>query len=370
MSTPAPFSVVTATADIKDLPAPDAPYYVLGRSGAKGDQPRLYIHKQTTLGRVLVRMETAPTSVPEMANGYYWADVPKLPAALVSEILAFFQHVFATKGAEAAVLLTMDDDDQWGVVVPDQIVDHTSVSYDSSRSHFPEDEILMGSIHSHCDFSSFHSGTDEADSARNDGLHITMGHVDTTPDYDVMVAFSGLQWKTSVTMADVIDGDILPLSFPPEWLTHVTTEPPRTTVATSTTTAYSGYTIWDGDEQDYEYEVKYERWLREEASRHPFKKLAPPKNIGGGMPGWMSERLDQYYSLDPDRVRDEIDHDMKRLQAVAATRGLRFNWKTTRAHDTERGQTGAFDLKATMTAHHAGQHRAARDPRCPSCQRK
>lgn len=36
---------------------------------------------------------------------------------------------------------------------------------------------LYGTIHSHCDFSAFHSGVDDADEKKFDGLHITIGHV-------------------------------------------------------------------------------------------------------------------------------------------------------------------------------------------------
>jgi hypothetical protein len=36
---------------------------------------------------------------------------------------------------------------------------------------------MVGTIHSHCDFSAFHSGTDERDEATFDGLHLTFGNV-------------------------------------------------------------------------------------------------------------------------------------------------------------------------------------------------
>jgi hypothetical protein len=36
---------------------------------------------------------------------------------------------------------------------------------------------MVGTIHSHCDFSAFHSGTDTFDESTFDGIHITLGHV-------------------------------------------------------------------------------------------------------------------------------------------------------------------------------------------------
>jgi hypothetical protein len=38
---------------------------------------------------------------------------------------------------------------------------------------------MVGTIHSHCDFSAFHSGTDEADESTFDGVHLTFGHVNS-----------------------------------------------------------------------------------------------------------------------------------------------------------------------------------------------
>jgi hypothetical protein len=37
---------------------------------------------------------------------------------------------------------------------------------------------MVGTIHSHCNFSAFHSGTDTHDEETFDGIHITLGHVD------------------------------------------------------------------------------------------------------------------------------------------------------------------------------------------------
>jgi len=42
----------------------------------------------------------------------------------------------------------------------------------------PEGYITVASVHSHCSFSAFHSGTDIADEEYIEGLHITIGDVD------------------------------------------------------------------------------------------------------------------------------------------------------------------------------------------------
>lgn len=42
---------------------------------------------------------------------------------------------------------------------------------------------LFGTIHSHCDFGAFHSGVDDADEYGFDGVHITIGNVNSEPTY-------------------------------------------------------------------------------------------------------------------------------------------------------------------------------------------
>ena len=39
-----------------------------------------------------------------------------------------------------------------------------------------ENFLCVGTIHSHCDFGAFHSGTDIGDEEDFDGLHVTFGH--------------------------------------------------------------------------------------------------------------------------------------------------------------------------------------------------
>jgi hypothetical protein len=49
--------------------------------------------------------------------------------------------------------------------------------YDRYNTWYSEGFRIFGTIHSHCDFGAFHSGTDDADELHFDGLHITIGNV-------------------------------------------------------------------------------------------------------------------------------------------------------------------------------------------------
>ena len=65
----------------------------------------------------------------------------------------------------------------WGVLVPDQTNTpaHCKYDADSIAELKPEDVMIVGSVHSHPEMSAYASGTDHADQADFDGLHITYG---------------------------------------------------------------------------------------------------------------------------------------------------------------------------------------------------
>ena len=63
--------------------------------------------------------------------------------------------------------------------MPKQFVSYSSVFYNREAfTHIEgfEDFLCVGTIHSHCDFDAFHSGTDIKDEEDVDGLHCTFGH--------------------------------------------------------------------------------------------------------------------------------------------------------------------------------------------------
>ncbi len=64
--------------------------------------------------------------------------------------------------------------------------------------------LKLGTIHSHCDFSAFHSGVDDDDEAGFDGLHITVGNLVSGLDYAQRVMGNGYYLKIE-NIYDVVD---------------------------------------------------------------------------------------------------------------------------------------------------------------------
>lgn len=107
--------------------------------------------------------------------------MPPIPHTLVEKMDQFFRLVYSQHGTESIVLLTYDmtktGPEGWGVLVPEQsnTAAHCKYDADSIAEIKPENALIVGSVHSHPEMSAYASGTDHADQADFDGLHITYG---------------------------------------------------------------------------------------------------------------------------------------------------------------------------------------------------
>jgi hypothetical protein len=107
--------------------------------------------------------------------------MPAIPRVIINKLDEFFRLVDAQHKTESIVILTYDTtkegSDGWGVLVPEQ--ENTSVhcKYDSPSiaELKPDHVMIVGSVHSHPDMPAYASGTDHADQADFDGIHITYG---------------------------------------------------------------------------------------------------------------------------------------------------------------------------------------------------
>jgi len=98
---------------------------------------------------------------------------------------------------------------------PEQTVTYSSVEYNRADNVPVEDRNYIGStgdgwqmvgtIHSHCDFSAFHSGTDEADEASFDGVHLTFGHVNQDR-FSIAASIVFSNNRTKMNPVDVAEG--------------------------------------------------------------------------------------------------------------------------------------------------------------------
>ena len=149
-------------------------------------------------------------------------------------IMKYFREVFKKHGTECSIILLYNQEEgKWTFIVPVQIdCTGSSVTYvsptinekDAQVSKIKNDKHLWkkhlevceeynnlfdngfeiaGTIHSHCDFSAFHSGVDDNDEQNKDGLHITIGNVDKNFSFSARYMCGGAEIK--LTIQDCIE---------------------------------------------------------------------------------------------------------------------------------------------------------------------
>jgi len=166
---------------------------------------------------VAVSDDPLPTdSFPGVKEEAYYS-MPKIPLELIDKLDEFFRLVHAQHGTESIVILTFDpsknDSSGWGVLVPEQTNTSVHCKYDADSIAIlkPDHVIIAGSVHSHPEMSAYASGTDHADQADFDGIHITFGWQKTvnngsTQHYAEM-QLAGSAYKLDID--DVIDRQIV-----------------------------------------------------------------------------------------------------------------------------------------------------------------
>lgn len=158
----------------QELPK-DGTFFVVAGNG-------LWIHKDNGVVRGFSRVDQISILEDLNVEAHSQFLLPKIPARDVWRIKTFFKAVVDKHRAESNTLLYYNKETKdWKVVVTEQSVTHGSVRYvRQSLAATPElsGYLMVGTIHSHCDFQAFHSGTDHDDEEFFDGLHCTFGHND------------------------------------------------------------------------------------------------------------------------------------------------------------------------------------------------
>ncbi len=206
--------------DLKDVPTSTMPYYLIGQNGA-------YLHKKSLLGTSLIPTTKFPKALGEIKadKGIFWFTAERIPATLCAQIVSFFRRIWETHKAEAEVLLTFNPDTkEWRAFIPTQKVSTTSVEMAYEPAHIKQGFYVVGTMHSHCNFSAFHSGTDINDAQNSgEGIHLTIGFVDRkVPQVVAMVMVGGIQFNFS-KIEVVADFDFsLDIEAPLWWDQYVT----------------------------------------------------------------------------------------------------------------------------------------------------
>jgi len=109
-------------------------------------------------------------------ESYAHMDIYQIPGKMFSQVLYFFIAVLKEYKGEANVIIHYNQTTgNYKFEIPEQKVAPAGTAYESEVSY--KNFVRLGTIHSHCNFSAFHSPTDKGDEATWDGLHITIGDI-------------------------------------------------------------------------------------------------------------------------------------------------------------------------------------------------
>lgn len=200
-----------------DMPFPEVPYYVI-------DSESLYIRKNTAVGVVTIKTKEFPKNLSkaDIKSATLALNMTPIPRSIIEQSWGFFRHVFEKREAEAEVLLLFNDKTkQYRLFCPHQSTSYGGVDSLYDPADIPQGFVVMGSLHSHCDFEAFHSNTDTSDASDFNGVHFTLGKVDSKqPEIASMIMINKIMWEYDYSKLTTIreDARLRPRAFPMEWM--------------------------------------------------------------------------------------------------------------------------------------------------------
>lgn len=216
MDAPPIFGIIPMPEDADQLPLPvNGPYYVITQTG-------FLLMDTNHFGRYLVPIKEI-ASLPEQKE-VMWYNIPKMPDWIIGQAWSFFRAIYNEMKSEAMLDITWSDEKGYRLFVPPQRASGGGVQCTRNPEHYKGQ--MVGTLHSHCNFSAFHSGTDKHDASEHDGLHITIGNVlSPKPSIAIMIAKQGKQWDFKVE--DVQEGTEIVMYDHPEWWNKYVSEPEK-----------------------------------------------------------------------------------------------------------------------------------------------
>jgi len=183
----------------------------------------ILIEAVTKIAPGWVEEEMCDWGAPRLQLGF----AEKIPQTVLQQAIAFFGAVYNRFQTESVVLLFYAPQaatgQKWRVLPPEQEVTGAACQY-SDPGPAPAGWFLAGTIHSHGNMGAFHSGTDDRDEQDRDGIHITVGGVNSLPSFAVSAVVDGERFK--LELADVVEG-IAQTVFPQNWLDRVSKPAPQ-----------------------------------------------------------------------------------------------------------------------------------------------
>ena len=173
--------------------------------------------------------------VSKSSINYEWTG-PKLGREMWNEVLGFFRWTYETTQSESQVRLYVNyKTKEWRAWAFPQTEGSGMTTREIENDAYKEQRVQFsdldgwlyyGTVHHHCSASAFQSSTDEANERGQDGIHITIGKINSTQhDIDARLYQSGYkipEWKIEQFWdpGDVYSGlpdhvkNVLPKDFP------------------------------------------------------------------------------------------------------------------------------------------------------------
>ncbi len=205
---------------LEDAPHDAVPYFIGAKDGWWKNIPTLFGVAQT-------QMAEGPPQLIEWKPTFLLNEV-KLPGWVLLQAHDFFRTIFDKQTTESSVYILYNRvDKEFKLFAPEQYVGLSSVNHKLDREKLPKGFTPVGTIHSHCNFGAFHSGTDTNDMSKMPGLHITIGHVDHD-DPEMVFALSMGDQSFDIARDGIIDESQVKNKFgydtmPPFWPNFVHT---------------------------------------------------------------------------------------------------------------------------------------------------
>jgi len=218
----------------------------------------------------------------------------KIPENLFHSIERFFKRIYDKLQTEVECFLYYNTEtEKWAYCVPQQTVTGSHVSYDESKgaTYILEDNLeegldelpaegnwnKVGSIHSHAAMGAFHSGTDDKDEFGFDGIHITIGNLNSGRYTYACRVMCG-KTATKKEIEDVVDFPTPPGAYPESLEDRVSKETYSVGKTYSGAASYSsGSTSYTG----YDWRSAYGQYGYEDDDGYP--AVASAKSTGASV---------------------------------------------------------------------------------------
>lgn len=169
--------------------------YIIAKGG-------IYLKKKLDLIESLTPVDKI--SFLEDISTFAKINIPKISKENFGQIIGFFKEVYNLYHSESMVLLFYNKEKQdYKIYVPSQIVSGAGIKYETDKTF--KNYVLVGSIHSHANFSAFHSPIDKNDETNFDGLHITVGHLMDDPYFDICGSIAINKMRVAIEPKDYIE---------------------------------------------------------------------------------------------------------------------------------------------------------------------